>query len=389
MRVLLISHTCQSITEGQPKAHALAALRDVTLRVLVPDRWRRYGQWRAPQVPAQSKFEFQIGKVRLPWVGPAQTYLHSYRGLGHILREFRPDVIDLWEEPWSMVSVQACRLRELILPSARIVSETEQNIDKKLPLPFEAFRSFVLRRADFAVGRSDEAVRVLRNKEYAGPAETVPNAVDAELFRPMDRAACRARLGLSGFVVGYVGRLVEEKGLMDLVDAVALCPADTSIILAGAGPLENALRARANNRIRFLGPLPLEQLPELMNAMDVLVLPSRTTPSWKEQFGRVVIEAQACQTPVIGSDSGAIAEIVGEAGLVFPERNPGALADAIKQLHGDPDRRVRLGKIGRLQVLEHYTWQQVAERMRDIYKKVIAFQPIQTVDERQDAKAPR
>jgi glycosyltransferase involved in cell wall biosynthesis len=370
MRVLLISHTCQSITEGQPKAHALAAFGDVQLRVLVPDRWKRYGQWRAPQIPAHPNFEFQVGKVKLPWLGPAQTYFHSYRGLGRILREFRPDVIDLWEEPWSMVSVQACRLRETILSGAKIISETEQNIDKKLPFPFEAFRSFVLRRADYAVGRSKEAVQVLRNKGYTGPADTVPNAVDAELFRPMDRNECRAKLGLSGFVVGFVGRLVEEKGVTDLLDALPLCPAETNLAFAGSGPLETKLRS--SSRVRVLGALPSHELPTLMNAIDVLVLPSRTTLRWKEQFGRVLIEAQSCATPVIGSDSGAIAEVIGQAGIVFPERNVSALADAIKQLHGDPQRRAHFGELGRKQVLEKFTWQRVAERMRHIYRKVLA-----------------
>src|ERR1700722_14746258 len=189
MRVLLISHTCQSITEGQPKAHALAALGDVNLRVLVPDRWRRYGQWRMAQPPGNAAFEFQMGRVRFPWVGPAQFYLHYYPELAKTLLEFKPDVIDLWEEPWGLVSVHACRLRRRLLPSAKIVSETEQNIDKRLPFPFERFRAYTLEQADYAVGRSHEAVEVLRKKGYTGRAEVVPNAVDAEMFQPLDRLA--------------------------------------------------------------------------------------------------------------------------------------------------------------------------------------------------------
>jgi glycosyltransferase involved in cell wall biosynthesis len=367
MRVLLISHTCQSVTEGQPKAHALAALGDVTLRVLVPDRWRRYGQWRTAQPPAAAAFEFQIGKVRLPWLGPAQTYLHTYPCLPQVLKEFRPDVIDLWEEPWSRVSVQTCKLRDRLLPRARIISETEQNIDKKLPFPFERYRAFTLAHADFAVGRSDEAVAVLRGKGYTGPAETIPNAVDAELFRPMDRESCRRHLGLSGFVVGYAGRLVEEKGLADLFEAVDRCPADVNLLIVGDGPMRAKMPARA----QVLANRPLAELPALMNAMDVLVLPSRTTSSWKEQFGRVLIEANACGTAVIGSDSGAIPDVVGVGGLVVPEQNPAELASAIRILRDEPARRQLLGEAGRRQALEKYTWQRVAERMRDIYRRVM------------------
>ncbi|MGA2232638.1 MAG: glycosyltransferase [Tepidisphaeraceae bacterium] len=376
MRVLLISHTCQSITEGQPKAHGLAALSDITLRVLVPDRWRRYGQWRAATAPKSAAFEYQIAKVRLPWAGPAQAYLHYYPAIPAILQEFKPDVIDVWEEPWGLVSVQICRLRKRLLPAAKIVSETEQNIDKKLPPPFEQFRSHTLAHADFAVGRSAEAVAVLRHKGYAGPAEVVPNAVDADLFRPLDRIACRREFGLCGFVIGYAGRLVPEKGLADLIDALALCPSDVNLILIGSGPLNPWLEAQRQSRglgdrLRIIPSLPLEKLPPLMNAMDALILPSRTTPSWKEQFGRVLIEAQSCATPIIGTRSGAIPDVIGAAGLVVPEQDPAALAGAIRFLRDNAGESRRLGEIGRQQVLAHFTWQRVAQRMHDIYLKVL------------------
>jgi len=376
MRVLLISHTCQSRTEGQPKAHALASLGDVTLRVLVPDRWRRYGAWRKAQPPQSPKFEFQISKIRLPWFGPAQTYLHHYPSLPKILREFKPDIIDLWEEPWAAVSAHACRLRERMLPNAKIISETEQNINKKLPFPFEHFRNYTLRRADYAVGRNRQAIEVLRAKGYAGPAAVVPNAADAELFHPMDRGQCRQSLEMSGFVIGYAGRLVEEKGLLDLLEAAALCPQDVQVAFVGSGPFKGILQERSNcpdlaGRVRFWDSKPLEELPAWMNAIDVLAIPSRTTPSWKEQFGRVIIEAHACGTPVIGSDSGAIPDVVGRGGLIAGERNPAALADAIQQLYRTPALCRELGEIGRQQVLNLYTWQRVAERMREIYCKVM------------------
>ena len=114
-------------------------------------------------------------------------------------------------------------------------------------------------------------------------------------------------------MVGYVGRLVEEKGLADAVDALLRCPPAVRLVLVGAGPYQSALQARIArlqllDRVVFLAKRPLEQLPPLMNALDVLLLPSRTTSRWKEQFGRVIIEAHACGIPVIGSDSGAIPE---------------------------------------------------------------------------------
>lgn len=376
MRVLLISHTCQSRTEGQPKARFLAQLHDMELRVLVPNRWMHYGKWRSADAVPASEFECKAARVALPWVGPAQNYLHWYPELAAELRDFRPDVIDLWEEPWGLVSVQACYLRDKLLKTARIVTETEQNINKTLPYPFEQFRSYTLRHADYAVGRNAEALSILRTKGYKGEAEVVPNAVDTELFRPLNRLACRDKLGLSGFVAGYVGRLVEEKGLMDMLEALPYCPPEVNLLYVGSGDFQNALQLRAEqiqmaHRVRIVSARPLDELPEVMNAIDVLVLPSRTTSSWKEQFGRVIIEAHACGTAVAGSSSGAIPEVVGDGGLVFPERNPEQLAGALLALNADLPGRLAMGERGRLEVLRSYTWQRVAERMHGIYTRLM------------------
>ena len=377
MRVLLISHTCQSRTEGQPKAALLAQRSDVELKVLIPERWMHYGQWRAAQAPLDNAFDCEIGKVRMPWGGnKIGFYMHWYPGMAKLLRDFQPDIIDLWEEPWAQVSVQACKLRNRLLPNTRIVAETEQNINKKLPPPFEPYRTFTLQQANFVVARNKEAVEIVRSKGYRGPAEVVPNAVDAELFHPMDRAACRRELGLAGFVAGYVGRMVEEKGLMEMVDALPLLPSHFRLLFVGSGDYQAELERRVREigkeeQVTFLPGRPLEQLPQVMNAIDVLVLPSRTTPSWKEQFGRVLIEANACGTPVIGSTSGAIPEVIGKAGIVVPERNSKALADALRDLEADPAGCAAMGRIGRQQVEENYTWQRVAERMSRIYQRVM------------------
>jgi glycosyltransferase involved in cell wall biosynthesis len=381
MRVLLISHTCQSRTAGQPKAEQLARIPDIHLRVLIPDRWRFNGQWRETWKPENTTFSWNLGKVMWPWAGPAQSYLHWYPGLARIIKEFKPDIIDLWEEPWGIVSAHTCWLRNRLRPQAKIIAETEQNLDKSLLFPFEQFRAYTLRNADFAVGRNAEAIQVLRARGYTGPAKTVPNAVDAELFCPLDRQTCRREVlgdwGHDKFVAGYVGRLVEEKGLMDMVEALPFCPDGTRLLFVGSGPFQPNLERRVQElgkteQVRFLPGQPLHDLPQVFNALDVLVLASRTTPSWKEQFGRVIIESHACRTPVIGSDSGAIPEVVGRGGLIIPERNPAALAAAITKLHNDPQCRLEMGAAGRWQVEENYTWSQVALRMSEIYREVTA-----------------
>jgi len=376
-RVLLISHTCQTRAEGQPKAAQLAQWGDIDLMVLTPERFNHFGVWKDAETPLDGAFQFAPRRVVWPWLGPAQNYLHWYPALAGILRTFKPDIIDLWEEPWALVSAHACWLRNRILPGARILMETEQNLSKAWPPPFRWLESYTIRNASFAVGRSAGAVEVLRGKGYTGPARVVGNAVDAELFRPMDREACKRDLGFSGYTVGYVGRLVERKGLIDMIDALAFCREPLTMVFVGGGEYEPALRERVKAlgeeaRVRFLPARPLVDLPPVMNALDAFILPSWTVPTWKEQFGRVIIEAHACGTPVIGSDSGAIPDVIGEGGIVYPERDPAKLAAAIMELGANPARRAEMGAAGRAQVEAHYTWRQVAARMRDIYLECLA-----------------
>lgn len=378
LRVLLISHTCQSRRAGQPKAEVIGREPDIDLVVLTPQRWRMYGRWHlAESPPADASFKLLAETTRLPWLPGAQNFLHYYPSLPRILREFRPQVIDLWEEPWSLVSAHTCRLRDRLLPDTHIISETEQNIHKRLPPPFAQFRRYTAANAQHLIGRNRESLDVMAREGYDGPASVVPNAVDVDLFHPMDRATARTSARLDGFVLGYFGRLVEEKGLDDLIDALPDLPADCRVLLVGDGPAKPALIARAESRgvlsrVEFRPGVSPEELVPLMNALDVFVLPSRTTPGWKEQFGRVIIEAMACGVPVIGSDSGAIPDVIADTGLVFPERDPRSLADAIRRLHADPVLRATFAREGRRRAVDEFSWRVVGLQMAQLYRSLAA-----------------
>jgi glycosyltransferase involved in cell wall biosynthesis len=345
--------------------------------VLAPQRFNHFGAWREAEQPVAGSFKFASHRVAMPWLGPAQNYLHWYPRLAQVLAEFKPDIIDLWQEPWAAVSAHCCWLRNRLLPHAKIVMESEQNMLKRFPPPFRWFEHYTMRNAHCAVGRSSGVLEVLNAKGFSGSAYRVGNAVDASLFRPMDRSRCRQDLGLEGFVAGYVGRLVERKGLADLINALPHCPRDVNLVFAGEGEHRSAIETRASilgvgNRVRFLGARRPEHLPQLMNALDALVLPSRSVPTWMEQFGRVIIEAQACETPVIGSDSGAIPEVVGLGGLIFKERDPRSLASAITRCAGNAEWSREIGRAGRKQVLKNFTWQRVASQMHEIYKTCLS-----------------
>jgi len=201
--------------------------------------------------------------------------------------------------------------------------------------------------------------------------------VDAELFVPMDRDTAQQASGITGTALGYVGRLVPEKGLSGLLDAVAKLDASVGLYFVGDGPMREELADKANalgiaERVHFVGPKPLDQLPSVMNAIDALVLPSLTTASWKEQFGRVIIEAFACGTPVVGSDSGAIPHVIADDGGGFAEDDTQAMARAINAcLSQDESVKAQARLRRRERVEAEFTWGVVARRYAELWRGLI------------------
>jgi glycosyltransferase involved in cell wall biosynthesis len=121
-----------------------------------------------------------------------------------------------------------------------------------------------------------------------------------------------------------------------------------------------------------MGQQPSTAMPAIMRQFDVLVGPSVTTPRWKEQFGRMLVEAMACGVPVIGSTSGEIPNVIGDAGLVVPEGDSVALRAAIARLRDDPAEGHDLGEHGRARVLALFTQEAVARRTYTVYQEMLA-----------------
>jgi glycosyltransferase involved in cell wall biosynthesis len=123
-------------------------------------------------------------------------------------------------------------------------------------------------------------------------------------------------------------------------------------------------------RIVWIDEMLPEKVPEYVNCMDTVVLPSRTAPDWVEFFGRVLIEGMACEVPVIGSDSGEIPHVVGDAGLIFPEGDDEALADRIEQIARNPSFADQLIQRG-LERVKEFTWETIADRTYEAYQEVL------------------
>jgi len=113
-----------------------------------------------------------------------------------------------------------------------------------------------------------------------------------------------------------------------------------------------------------------DRVRDYLRAMDLLVLPSYDTPSWKEQFGHVLVEAMACSVPVVGSNAGGIPEAIGEAGLIFPARSVDALGEALRALAASSEKRRALGEAGRARVLERFTHAKIAQQTLEFWRSL-------------------
>lgn len=213
-------------------------------------------------------------------------------------------------------------------------------------------------------------------EHYGILPQVVYNGIDPEMFapQPADYDLRRALAG-SARVIFYAGRLVRWKGVQFLIEAVSrLAPKhDVSLLIAGQGEYRPALERRVEElgigaRIVFLGYIAPEELARYYALSDVVALASYAN----ETFSIMSLEAMACARPVVGTRFGGIPEVIaeGETGLLAEPENSEDLAQKIAELLDDPERRARMGEVGRTRALEYFTWDRVTERVLQAYERV-------------------
>ena len=366
MRVLMLCKACV-VGTYQRKLEEIARHADVELRVLVPPHWQDAARGALPLERAHTAdYELRVTPVRFN----GNFHLHYFPRLGEEMRAFRPQIVHIDEEPYNLATWHALWHARKV--GARTLFFSWQNIVRRYPPPFRWGEAWVLRRVDYALMGTQSAADVWRAKGYAGPLAVVPQfGVDPHIFAPPSEPRAP-----DVPTVGFVGRLVEEKGGADLLHALARVRAPWRLDVVGEGPHKPILQALATRlgvaeRVRFTA-LPSTQMPDFYRRVDVLAVPSRTRPNWKEQFGRVIVEAMACGVPVIGSDSGAIPDVIGGAGLIFPEGDVPALAAHLQTLLARPALRRELGERGRQRVLAHFTQKQIAAQTVAVYREMLS-----------------
>lgn len=365
MRAALVSHFYAD-PANRAKLKALTGL-GVSVTAVVPDRWvSRDGV-------AQSTGAGDDGGVQVVAV-PARglpeepgRLLWNAKALRRVLTEIKPDLVHIEEELWSQpAAVGLGTARRLGVPG---VLATAESLPPSYGIGQRLRRERSLRQAAGVVGTNSLAVTLATRRR-----PSVPHAVVAQLgISPPERPPREPR---PEFALGFVGRLVPERGLDLLFRACVGLAGKWTLTVVGTGPSQEELEGLAQRlgiaaRISWLGALPRQAVDEVWRSLDCLVLPSRTTERWVMSQGRAAIHAMANGVAVVGTNSGALPEIIGDAGRVVPEEDVAALAATLQDLYADRSECERLGSAGRRRVEEEFSDAAVARKMLAFWRTLV------------------
>lgn len=367
MKVLIASHACSAVQNQ--KLFAIAASRhNLDITMVIPDRWlNEYGD----RVETRLMDGFRADLVAIPVIKNGSVPLHTYVGrLSRLVQRVKPDVIYSHNEAYAASTAQWCRAAST-LDRAAFGFFSCQNIQKSYPPPFRWMESWVYRSSQMFFPITQAVEMVHRAKGYANPSVVLPLGFDAERFQISKPVRQRHQeAGKRPFQLLYLGRIVEEKGLVTLTRALAqLQDLDWVLHMVGSGPFEarirdEMVRANIDGRVRWPGFVDRDHVPALFASMDAMVIPSETRPNWKEQFGRVILESMACGTPVVGSDSGEIPTLIRRTGggLVFCEGDATSCANSLREMMTDPESRLLMAERGYDNVHREYALASLADQ---------------------------
>ncbi|MBD2210351.1 glycosyltransferase family 4 protein [Nostoc linckia FACHB-104] len=388
MKILVASHT-YIVDLNCEKLRALSQLEPgIEVTVVVPKRWRPGGvQNKVIEPEYQDEGAFKIV--------PVSNFSQNHQGLLTfgadliaLLKQFRPQVIQVEQASRGLAYTQMIILNKILGLQAKNIFFTWWNLPYELKFPVALLEKFNLDNSHGIISGNQDGAEVLRQRGYQGPIKVMPQlGVDERVFTPQVQPDLAAKLGIfsDDFVVGFVGRFVSEKGLLTLLQAlISIKNKPWKLLLLGRGDLQaELLKIAAENQIQdrviIIESVPHDVVPQYINLMDTLVLPSETTykfktltaVGWKEQFGHVIIEAMACKVPVIGSNSGEIPHVIGDAGLIFPEGDSQALANCLTQLIDNPELRHKIGAMGYQKAMDKYTNKALAQQQLDFYRELV------------------
>jgi glycosyltransferase involved in cell wall biosynthesis len=376
-KLLSIAHS-YVVALNRRLAHELARVDGHTWDVtaVAPTYFGAGRDLRAVSLEPLSPEPCKLVPLRAYWTRLVHLFCYGPRLRSLLAQDW--DLVHCWEEPYVLAGGQIAWWTARRTP---LVFWTAQNLAKQYLPPFGWIERYSLYRCAGWMACGQSVIDTMLQRGYGGkPYRVMPLGVDLNTFRPDPSAgqAVRRQLGWDkdgAPVIGYLGRFVSEKGLHLLMRVLDGLTTPWRALLVGAGPLELTVRAWARkhgDRVRVCTDVKHNAVARYLNAMDVLCAPSQTASHWREQFGRMLIEAFACGVPVVGSDSGEIPHVIGDAGLVVGEKHEEDWCSVLSDLLEDAPRRRELADRGLGRVRERYAWPVIARQYLNFFEEVAA-----------------
>ncbi len=382
MKVAIISHTYLE-PENQKNLLALSALCDV--RCVLPRRgpvliFKNYEFVGSPEsshifLPCRT---FYLSKAQYIFISPTMGLL-----------AFKPDVINIDYSPWSLMFFQVLLYRWMFSPKSKIVCTIKKNTYRCKPGLFGRVKDLVARfsmkKVDHIIAASN-MVADLCNSEFAFPVKKVTVChhlgVDVSLFKPIGKKCQDDNNPQNPIVVGYCGRFDEDKGILDLIEAIRLAKQTVKqtivLKLMGCGAYGDFLDKHLKNEsqrvdwLELLPPVPNAEVAIFLRTLDIFVLPSRILDDHQEHDAHILLEAMASGVACVGTKSGIIPEILGRGyGYVVSPENPYELCDVLCSMINNSDDRSMLAKRGRKMAVDKFALNEIAKKKYTIFKGVV------------------
>lgn len=395
--LVIISHA-YVYAPYRAKIEALAKYKDLNITLITPEFGLEGGGQKVYTTPYEGK---AYKHITLSGFFTGKLNFFIFRNLKKTLQSLNPDIILLEEEYWTQVAAQVSYVTKKFLPETKLILLSQENIchiwEKEAQSPYQKIRyasfhlleKFIIPKLDGLVFQFPEVWKDFEQRmlalKFKGLKGTFPQlGVDYERFAkpitPKKLNPIRQKLNIEDkdFVYGYIGRLTLEKGIEDMIYAFAgWNKPNTKVLIIGNGEedyIENlkALIDKLNlNHIISLHPaIAFDDIPAYFQILDVSILLSHTTPIWKEQFGRVLVESMAAGTPVIGSDSGAIPLVIGKAGYIVIEKDILAIREALIEAYDNKSKYKKLVKLGQERAENEFSYTAIAKQTYDFIKKI-------------------
>lgn len=385
IKVLIVYHSTDT-----PSVKAIfdeiGGQKGIELRVLGPSLgWNPFRQMhhQTPSYKRERHYDIVSGRIFFGRKNCANPYLW---GLGREIRRFKPDIIHVMNEVTSLVLFQALILRNLFRPSAKVLFWGNENLLEKKwkngPLFKRLIWNYSARHAQGGAYVNSEGVEQLKALGFPLASRVVVSywGVDLDKYNRVNVNGLLKDYGLEDkFRLGFVGRIDPEKGLSTVLEALVRLPPHVVFLVVGNGGglpelQKQIVKLNLEKRVFHFPAVADLDVAKYLSLFNLFILPSLTTPNWKEQFGRVIPEAMACEVPVVGSSSGAIPEVLKDCGFIFKEGNPEDLTRVIHEyLRLNDSERESLKKRAKAVAYQNYSTEIFAHKFTHLYRDVLNY----------------